>query len=159
MRKKDLLSLNAELFSRADGYQREKEKLTEENKQLKSENTKLKEEIEVLKSKLSASESLKKLEEKILAQVSISEDKQYGAEIIGKIVVTSTTHCTELSAKEQTAEIKELINLILGRTEIAKAEILKIVSENISIEAKKERINKEQSDAEDYFLSVLAQKD
>lgn len=159
MRKKDLMNLNAELFSREDRLREQILELEKENETLKKENASLQSENANLKSKLEASQSLKKLEEKLLAQVSVSEDKQYGAEIIGKIVVKSATHCTELSAREQSAETKELINLILGRTEIAKAEILKIVSQNIPFESKKELIDKEQSDAEDYFLSVLAQKD
>ena len=159
MRKKELLNLNAELFSRADGYRNQIETLKKENEELKKENNSLINEIANLKSKLEASQSLKKLEEKILAQVNISEDKQYGAEIIGKIVVASATHCTDLSSKEQTTEVKELINLILGRTEIAKAEILRIVSDNLPFETKKSLIDSEQASAEDYFLSVLAQKD
>lgn len=159
MRKKDLMNLNVELFAKADGYKQQIANLKSENEALKKENTSLQNEITNLKAKLESSESLKKLEEKILAQVNISEDKQYGAEIIGKIVVKSATHCTDLSSKEQTAEVKELINLILGRTEIAKAEILKIVCENLPFETKKELINKEKENAEDYFLSVLAQKD
>ena len=159
MRKKDLMNLNVELFAKSDNYKQQISSLKSENEALKKENASLQNEITNLKAKLESSESLKKLEEKILAQVSISEDKQYGAEIIGKIVVKSATHCTELSSKEQTAENKELINLILGRTEIAKAEILKIVSDNLPLETKRELINKEKENAEDYFLSVLAQKD
>lgn len=158
MRKKDLINLNVELFSKADGFQKEIENLKKENEVLKKENISLLNEIQNLKSKLESSESLKKLEEKILAQVNISQDKQYGAEIIGKIVVISASHCTELSSKEQTKETKELINLILGRTEIAKAEILRIVSENLPFETKKSLIDSEKENAKDYFLSVLAQK-
>ncbi len=159
MRKKDLLNLNSELFTRADGYQRQLESLKKGNEDLQKENDRLLGEIENLKSKLTASESLKKLEEKVLAQVNISEDRQYGAEVIGKIVLKSATYCTELSSSEPTANTKEMINLILGRTEIAKAEILKIVSEDLALESKKTLIDSEQTDTEDYFLSVLAQKD
>ena len=159
MRKKDLIKLNTELFSREDGLRAKIEELKKEIEGLEKENAELQSEIATLKSKLEASQSLKKLEEKLLAQVNISEDKQYGAEIIGKIVVKSATYCTDLSAREQSAETKELINLILGRTEIAKAEILKIVSQNITLEEKKEQIDREHADALDYFLSVLAQKD
>lgn len=159
MRKKDLMKLNVELFAKSDGYKQQIANLKSENEVLKKENSSLQNEITNLKAKLESSESLKKLEEKILAQVSISEDKQYGAETIGKIVVKSATHCTELSQIEQTSQTKELINLILGRTEIAKSEILKIVSDNLPIETKKELIDKEKENAEDYFLSVLAQKD
>lgn len=159
MRKKDLMNLNSTLFAREDAYQRQIETLKAENDDLKKQIDALNDQVVGLKSKLEASESLKKLEDKILAQVSISEDKQYGAEIIGKIVLKSAEYCTELSSCEQNAEIKELVNLILGRTEIAKAEILKIVSENLPLEAKKDMIDKERLGAEDYFLSVLAQKD
>ena len=52
-----------------------------------------------------------------------------------------------------------MVNLILGRTEVAKSEILKIISLDISLEEKKELINEQYKSAEDYFISVEAQKE
>ena len=93
----------------------------------------------------------------MVSQIKLKEDTKYGASIIGKIVLSSTTYCNELTLT-MGASAKELINLILGRTEVAKAEILKITSSNASIEDKKAMIDSEAFSAEDYFKSIMAQK-
>ena len=67
----------------------------------------------------------------------------------------------ELTLKGQNGDFdaKELVNLILGRTEVAKAEILKIVGSEIPLENKYEQISGCEKSAEDYFHSVMAQND
>ena len=52
---------------------------------------------------------------------------------------------------------KELLNLILGRTEVAKAEILNIVSSNMSFAGKVQSIDSVANEANEYFQSVLEQ--
>ncbi|MBO4734338.1 MAG: hypothetical protein J5662_07670, partial [Clostridia bacterium] len=54
-------------------------------------------------------------------------------------------------------EHRELVNLLLGKTEVAKAEILAIVSEGGDFEAKKEKIDAVKEETLDYFSSVLGQ--
>ena len=157
MRKKDLLKLNTELFKKSDDLQAQNRQLEKENEQLKMKTEQLIKELSELKERLSAEPEIEA--EEPLCEINISEDKEYAAEIIGKIVLKSALHCTSLSSLEQNNATKELINLILGRTEIAKAEILKAVSEDLPFETKKILIDTEQANAEDYFLSVLAQKD
>ncbi len=157
MRKKDLIKLNAELFKKSDDLQAQNRQLKKENEELKQKTEELIKELSELEEKLSA-EVQSKAEEQLL-KINFPEDKVYGAEVIGKIVLKSAMHCTSLSSREQNNTTKELINLILGRTEIAKAEILKFVSEDLPFETKKALIDTEQTNAEDYFLSVLAQKD
>lgn len=160
MKKKDLIKLNEELFIRNDRTLHALEELRQENKTLLAQ-------LEELKLKLQEKEGPKEDEapivlpeksvEKIM-ETDLPNETKYGAEIIGKIVVSAATHCNGLSASEGNAENKELINLILGRTEVAKAEILNIISSKADTEQKIALIDSEKAQAEDYFKSVIAQK-
>ncbi len=158
MRKKELMKLNEQLFDRAENAMRNAEELKKENSSLVSRIEELEKKIAELEKKEVPSVPLKTLGEKLVNQVKLNEDTEYGASIIGKIVVSATTYCNELTASMETSAAKELVNLILGRTEVAKAEILKITSSNASIEDKKAMIDSELYSAEDYFKSVMAQK-
>lgn len=102
-------------------------------------------------------ESASETEIKEVPQVTLRDDMEYGAEIIGKAVFLATEYCNRLSS-EPGENNKELINLILGRTEVAKAEILKIISSNEDSQSKVSAMNDELNQAEDYFKSVMAQK-
>lgn len=158
VRKKDLISQNAELFDKVNAknaiikdlkYQiEERDKIIEE----------LKNEIDGFKVKLDATEPLKNLEAKVIKQASVTPEIDYGAEIIGKTVVEATKYCNKITADETDESAKELVNLILGRTEVAKSEILKIVSSEGEFESKKNIIDAQYESAVDYFASVLAQK-
>ena len=127
MRKKELIKLNEELFNRHQATLKQLEELVEENKKLTKTVEELKEELE--KTKASKEETpLKNLEEKLISNATITNETKYGAEVIGKIVVSAAKYCNSLtSCPENGNDVKELVNLILGRTEIAKAEILNIV--------------------------------
>ena len=151
MRKKDAIKLNEELF-----LQVEKQKTLIE--ELKNENAELKTEIARLKANevvTAVSEPMKQLEEKVKT-ISLNRETEYGATVIGEIVVSAARYCNSLT-REPSENAKELVNLILGRTEVAKAEILKLISENCDFEAKKDKIIREKAAAEDYFQSVAAQ--
>lgn len=156
MRKKELIKLNTELFRKSDDLLAQNRALEKENEQLKMKTEELTKELSELKEKLLTQNECESEE---LLPTNIPEDKKYGAEVIGKIVLKSAMHCTTLSSREQNNTTKELVNLILGRTEIAKAEISKVLSDALPFETKKTLIDAEQADAEDYFLSVLAQND
>lgn len=159
MKKKELLNINTDLFSKNRA-------LIEENNELKNKIDELKEEIkeliaqrDSLNAKLNSTAPLKKLEEKVTAQAEISEDTQYGSAVIGKIVVSATKYCNSLTANTQGEMTKEMVNLILGRTEVAKSEILRIISLDVSLDEKKQLIDEQYKSAEDYFISVEAQKE
>lgn len=168
MKKKDLIRLNEELFHRNEQTLRSLEDIKNENKQLLNELEALRAQMEELKKPIEQEEEpveqektatpLENLKEKMI-EANLPNDTKYGAEIIGKIVVSAATHCNNLSFAENSAENKELINLILGRTEVAKAEILSIVSSATPLEEKISLIDAQRNEAEDYFNSVLAQKD
>ncbi len=156
MRKKQLLKLNAELFERAEQSRLACEELKEENARLNSRIEELLSEKEELINQ-KTNEPLQNLEQKIIERTELCEPTKYGAQIIGKVVVAAAECCNSI-ATSGSADNKELINLILGRTEVAKAEVLKI-TENISdFEVAKTLMDSELSTACDYFESVKAQK-
>lgn len=158
MRKKDLIKLNEELFKRHETAALALEESRQEIKELKSEIIKLKGELERLTAEAKEASPLKNLEDKILSAASVSDDKKYGAEIIGKIVVSAARHCNQLTASGEGSDVKELVNLILGRTEIAKAEILNITEAQCGIDEKKTLIDAQKAECEDYFQSIMGQR-
>ena len=166
MRKRDLLNANDELFSRNEELLRKIEELKKENLELKRENEELekqKNELEKQKNeldlKINATKPLKDLEKKVTARASVSKETEYAASVIGKIVVSGAKYCSLLTAMPENSITKEQINLILGRTEVAKAEILKIVGNNMSFEDKKTAIDLKGKEAEEYFNSIMAQSE
>ena len=86
----------------------------------------------------------------------MTEEMEIGAKIIGKAVVEATKICnqiTEIGGEES----KELVNLVLSRCEVLKAEILAICCCEVSLEQKLSMMETEQIAAYDYFNSILAQ--
>lgn len=81
---------------------------------------------------------------------------EYGAVIIGKITVESAK-CCDIISKNGGENVKELLSLVMGKSELSKAEILNIAMSDLDDEQKKELIDKELTDATDYFKSVSEQ--
>ena len=156
MRKKEMLELNNELFERCEKFHKLYLEEKKKNEDLAKKIEELKATVEALR-KENNSTPLKNLEKKVISRVSVSKEADYGASVIGKIVVKSTDYCNRLTANRDSSDNKELVNLILGRTEIAKAEILKAVNSDIPFENKIKLIDECKQNAEDYFLSVMAQ--
>jgi VanZ family protein len=86
----------------------------------------------------------------------LSEEFEYASALIGRTVVESTRLCNELSLKSNENKV-DLVNLVLGRTEVLKAEILKILNSENSFQDKKDLMQKEQNATYDYFDSIKAQ--
>ena len=171
--KKSLINLNNELFVKLDNS-------LGENRRLEEEITRQNKLIEDLENKLQW-----KAEENIVCQESIceeteedeiphevgidteivteneemklSDEKEYAAKVIGSAVVEVTRVCNKITAESCDENCKELVNLALGRNEVLKSQILKILSGEQSFEEKKVLIEKERKDAFDYFDSILAQ--
>lgn len=173
MNKKLLLNQNRELF--------DKLQLSNLNcKRLREENQMLNEKIFILSNKINELEAnaQKKddqpqemvTEEVVLpnetlsesepveqeSEVVLSKEIEYGSKIIGEIVMKAALASNKLAelGKKNT---KELLNLILGRTEVAKAEILNIVSSEMSFSGKVQTIDSVADEANEYFESVLEQ--
>lgn len=157
MRKNDILQANNELFGRNEELLSVIEELKRETEALRKELASVTAEKSRLEAKLNATEPLKALEEKMTAKVAVSKETEYGAEAIGRIVVKAAKCCNSLTASAKGEITKEQINLILGRTEVAKSEILKEVTADTDLEDKKIAIDALEKSAEDYFGSVMAQ--
>lgn len=155
MRKKLLLEQNIQLFDRLAAAESEIKRLKKELEEEKRRTAALKEEnARLSENKGSTAAPLKILESKVIKQAGITPDTDYGAAVIGKTVVAAAKYCEQLKTRDNA---KELINLILGRTEVAKAEILNIVTTDNADEEKRRLIDEQLALAEDYFASVTAQ--
>ena len=80
----------------------------------------------------------------------------YGAKVIGKIVVSAAEYSNKLSVGG-TDKNKELLNLILGKTEIAKAEILAVIEGDDTLQVKSMKMDQIAVESIEYFESVAAQ--
>lgn len=153
MRKRELIAQNFSLFEqleslRADNAAKDKKiaELEEKVKELTRETDK----------SSHTTLPLKRLEEKVTNNFKLNPDIEYASEVIGKLVLESANSSNMLTTDGNT-EHRELVNLLLGKTEVAKAEILSIVSENIDFDGKKKKIDDVADEAIDYFGSILAQ--
>ncbi len=159
MRKKKLIEQNLSLFEQLEKSQGELAEL----KRLLNKNA---EEISILKAKLeetkaeekqpAVTEPMRRLEEKIIANASLKPDMEYGATVIGKIVVSAAEYSNKLTLGGNDAH-KELVNLILGKTEMAKAEILSVIQTDDSYDVKSAKMDQIAVVTKEYFESVLAQ--
>lgn len=177
MNKNLLIKQNNELFTRIQLLKKQNLALSAQIKQLNSEAIAHTKEIEELKFELAnlknpasnsvhteeASLSDEALVEEVKTEVIdegeeivLPEDFTYASDIIGNIVIKAAGFINELTANDNPNK-KELINLILGRTEIAKAEILNVVSSEVSFDAKKELIDTQFNEALEYFKSIIEQ--
>ncbi|MCQ2440809.1 MAG: hypothetical protein MJ076_02790 [Clostridia bacterium] len=153
MRKKDLLNQNMSLFEQ---LQKAKLEISRMRKEIALKNA----EIESLKKKtgncVAEIECKEQPKEDNKKSEELPQDVEYGAEIIGKIVVSATDYSNKLTAGGET-KYRELVNLILGRTEVAKSDILSVISTDEIIDWKKEKINGIMENTLEYFESVMAQ--
>ena len=156
MRKKKILEQNMLLFKQLGDAKAEIE-------QLKSELEKNAEVLKRIKAETEEKEKqssppLKQLEKKIQKNaVSLKPDLQFASEMIGQIVIESARYSNMLVSDGET-KYKELVNLILGRSEVAKSEILAITKKEIPLEQKKQEITAVKDNAIEYFGDVMAQK-
>ena len=178
MRKKDYMELVKNLERRLTDGRENEENLTAENSRLKKKNSDLNIQLEELRSRICeleeeqvSKEIVEKTEEsaafeekKALPQSeepkepTLSVEIELGAEIIGKIVLSSAEYCNRLTEIGAAPNAKELVNLILGRTEVAKGEILRLSQSELDGEEMLAAMEREYNEAEDYFKSVMAQK-
>ncbi len=155
MRKKELLNQNMALFEQ---LQKAKLEIASLKKELSSKDAEI---LNLRKTKNSddyKTDIVKEIEQNVANAVEIPSDVEYGAEIIGKVVVCATEYSNRLTSDGDT-RYRELVNLILGKTEVAKSDILSVVSSNVGFDEKKEKINKIKDDTVEYFNSVMAQID
>ena len=158
MREKEILEQNELLFKRLGDAKGEIEQLKAQLEKNNEILRKIKAETEAKEKEKAASEPLKQLEKKIQKNaVSLKPDLQFASEMIGQIVIESARFSNMLVADGET-KYKELVNLILGRAEVAKSEILTITNKKIPLEQKKQEITAVKENAIEYFGDVMAQK-
>ncbi len=169
VRKKDLLEQNTVLYNRLQTALEERDKY----KKLYKENI---EEINSLRRQLcemekqytptppvTESESAvhgifedHPIKEEITAEVKLPDIMQYGAEVIGKIVLEGTKASN--SFRDNPNEYsKDLINLVLGKTEVCKSAICEICAGDAEETEKQKNIDDVFKDATDYFQSLYKQ--
>lgn len=98
------------------------------------------------------------VEEKKTVQLPITKEQEYGAAVIGKIVLESAQCCNRLTSNGDNRH-KELVNLILGRAEVAKGEVLDIVSAKVDFSEKQKMMDACCVEALEYFANVMRQKE
>lgn len=158
LNKKQLFELNNDLRAKIAAEENKIVLLKAEISRKDERIAELNAEIERLNARLNATPPLKVLEAKLTRRAAVPKEMDYGAEVIGKVVIEAAKCCNRLTSGEQSQEVKELLNLILGKTEVVKAEILKIVSSDVSPDDKLPEIDRCFTEAADYFESVMAQQ-
>lgn len=172
MRKKELMLRLGQLVKTAETLSLQLEELKAENERLKKELS------EVNNGKSEETETVTEDAEEIITEpegftvsvideVEIKEEDaepklsnealEYAAGVIGKLTVESAKYSDTLSVAGGT-DIKDLLSLILGKSEMCKSEILSIALSDASLEAKQQMIDSQMLEAVDYFKSVSEQK-
>lgn len=152
MRKKKIIEQNAILFTNIEELKSKIKDLEEELKAANEQIESLKAENERAKEKETPSSPMETVKEKVVSAV--FNAKEYGAKAIGKIVVSASEITSGLSG----AKAIEIINLVLGKAEVAKAEILNIVSDDRDDKQKKMTIDSVVEKTRDYFKTAVKKK-
>ena len=159
MRKSKLIEQNMALFEDLQKTQRELSELKRILSKNADEIKSLKEQLEKSKEpqeETAVTEPMRRLEEKIITNATLKPDMEYGAQVIGKIVISAAEYSNKLTIGGDDTH-KELVNLILGKTEVAKAEILSVTETDDSFDVKCAKIDQIAAVTKEYFESVLAQ--
>lgn len=170
MRKKQYIELTENLTQRLKSEKQINDELRAENEALNKEVAELREQIVALskteKPVVDAEpivikpQTVVEPEKKTVSfgEIELSDGVNDGAKIIGKIVLSSAEYCNKLTDVGASENAKELVNLILGRTEVAKGEVLRLSNLDIDPKERYLAMERELNEAEDYFKSVMAQK-
>ncbi len=157
MRKKRIIEQNEVLFRKLNTANQEieylKRQIERKDNEIKELSGKVGEEV-----KENVSPALSELEKKVTEpDFKLEEDVEFASKIIGEIVLESARLSNILTADGE-IKYKELVNLILGKAEVSKAEILSVTKESVSLENKKEKIYAVKDSTFEYFESVMAQR-
>lgn len=167
MNKNLLIKQNRQLFDKLHISELSNKRLKDEISCLRDVVARLQEEIEQLKDAKSNNETIAdtvaempieapELTEPQTSEIVLSEDIKYGSKIIGEIVIEAALTSNKIKENNH-PDLKELVNLILGKTEVSKSEILNIVSSEVSLSAKIQMIDDVKTQTLEYFKSILEQ--
>ncbi len=161
--KKQLKRLNTELFEKLDDAVHANKTLEQLLEEQANTIEKLKEEINAQNAMmvvLKAESEAKQNEVAVMTErkpVEFSEEMKFAATAIGSVVVEVTKVCNKLTESCDNENKKELVNLALGRSEVFKAQVLKILESEVGFPEKQNMIEQERREAFDYFDSIIAQ--
>ena len=164
MNKNLLIKQNKQLFDKLHVSELSNKRLKDELANLRKIVARLEKEVEQLKNDDFEILSDTTLNEEVFEETSeenvketvLGADIEIGSKIIGEIVIQAALTSNKIKEKSH-PNIKELVNLILGRTEVAKGEVLNIVSSDASIEIKAQMMNDVKTETFEYFESILEQ--
>lgn len=173
MRKKELMQRLSELVAANERMNATVKSLKAENEELKKRIKQLEEEAPeekaepVIENEKTEGFTVKVIDEIDFDNIDIETDPasepvllddmlEYGAAVIGKITVESAKYCDIITAKTPD-NLKELLGLIMGKSEVCKNDILGIALSDAAVPAKRDAIDKQQTEAIDYFKSIAEQ--
>jgi|GEM_PF-1374069 len=177
MKKKDLINKMVELIEAMNSLQRQLNSVKTENKELRDRVTALENAAKapvktqpepavipetakgftVDENALDEPETVEEAPEITVNAVPLKDSVvEYAAVAIGKVVQESIKYANLISTSTSPNK-KEVLNLIMGKAEVAKAEIFAITEGLLSDENKKELIDAQCAEALDYFKSAYAQ--
>lgn len=158
MRKSELLRQNMELFKALDEAKKEIETLKLKLKKMISENEKKSNNVENIKETKIDNKSEVKCDNFLKKDdIELPSDLKYATEIISKLVIESANYSNILTANGE-VKYKELVNLILGKTEVSKADIIAVANEQNEFSVKTEKMDNIYKSTLEYYESVLAQR-
>lgn len=157
MRKSEMLRQNLSLFEQLQKVRLENKALGQELSECRETVAALKKTIAELRERQDTTVPFRRLESKVETKAVLPDEVEYGASVIGKIVISAADYSNRLTAGGET-RYKELVNLILGRTEIAKSEIMSLVSADRPLDEKKSMIDARYEAAIEYFNNIMAQR-
>lgn len=161
--RKQLKELNNELFSKLDDVSHQKRQLESEIKSQAETIGNLQKAISTQNARIMALKAEKEtannevLEMEQKATVEFSDEMKYAASAIGSVVVEVTKVCNKLTDSADQENKKELINLALGKSEVFKAQVLRILESEVDFANKQKMIEQERQETFDYFDSIIAQ--
>ncbi|MBR4909732.1 MAG: hypothetical protein IKZ47_00210 [Clostridia bacterium] len=156
MRKKALLAQNISLFEQLEQLRGQNALKDKRIKELEDKVNALSSEKK--KEQTVSTEPLERLKEKVENNKKLQPEFEYASEVIGKLVIEAANCSNKLTSGGNT-DHRELVNLLLGKTEVAKAEILAAATGEGDLEAKNAKADAICEETLDYYRSVLAQID
>lgn len=160
MRKKEMLSQNQEILADLQKRTDENEILRQQLEEHKKVIDSLNDRISDLQNMLTAAEENEKSEEISETQadtVSAEESSimDYGAVIIGKVILSAAEYAGRITAEEETVLV-QATDTVYSRAEEAKTEILAIISSDYSKDSKKQLMEREYQSAVNAFDRILS---
>ena len=166
MRKSALIKKTVELIDalntlqhQLENVKRENEELKEKLKELETQKTVLPEQITQSEGFVVFDEEAEEVPESATEPIELATPDtalEYGAVAIGRVVQESVKYANLIS-ESNSENKKELLNLIMGKAEVTKAEIFSITESAAALELKKELIDTQCDEAIDYFKSAYGQ--